>query len=187
MAISRLVVVGGARCVWEDYRTAPTKAADIMAVGNISLFCPDRVKYIASMHREVLSSMKELRQHTARIRWMRNESPETHGCGVLPKEFKGNTVPGGAVDKLWAHTELGMNPNGGSSGLFAALVGLKLGYKEIVLCGCPADSGNTYDPDWVRDEFRNKQQTWKKAADVFGGRVTSMSGFTKEFFGYPKL
>ena len=184
--MNRLVIIGASRNVWQDYWDAPTKQADKMAVGNVSLFCPDKLDYIASMHRECLSAMKELRQHTVRFKWHRNENPETHGYGIWPKTFNGVQIPGkGIVDRAWTPTDLGMTPNGGSSGLFAALVGLKLGYDEIILCGCPADNGNFYDPEWVSDNFTKKRKVWLGAKEFFDGRVKSMSGYTRSILGGP--
>lgn len=169
-----LIILGGARCVWDDYNDAPSKGNDIMAVGHVGLFCPEPIKYIASMHREVLPSLQELRWHICRIRWHRAERPETHGWSGV--EFFG-------VDKSWYDNDFPVSPRGGSSGMFAALIGLYLGYDEIVLCGCPADeTGNFYDVDCVNDDFRNKRKVW---TGVPRKKIRSMSGWTRDHFGAP--
>lgn len=84
----------------------------------------------------------------------------------------------------------------GTSGLGAAIVGVGLGYDQIVLCGIPLDDGpHNGEPPWRRCTFTNEAANsgkseinayWKKARDLaFHGRVKSMSGRTKDWFGCP--
>ena len=71
---------------------------------------------------------------------------------------------------------------GGSSGLFACLVGLGMGYDEIVLAGIPMDdSGHFYDPPTTEHKyFENLLPNWRYARDEwFEGKVRSLSGYTK--------
>lgn len=80
----------------------------------------------------------------------------------------------------------------GTSALPASHIGLLIGYDEVVLCGCPLDdSGHFFDPPWITSRFTREVPTiqhkgedvlayWVEASRVWKGRVTSMSGRTKE-------
>ena len=84
----------------------------------------------------------------------------------------------------------------GTSALGAAIVGVGLGYDQIVLCGIPLDDGpHNGEPPWRRCAFTNEAANsgkseinayWKRARDLaFHGRVKSMSGRTKDWLGCP--
>jgi len=78
----------------------------------------------------------------------------------------------------------------GTSGLGAVITGLWLGYDNIVLCGIPLDNRpHNGEPPWRKTNFVNEvrgdQKHWMKVADRFSGRVTSMSGQTRAWFGHP--
>lgn len=72
----------------------------------------------------------------------------------------------------------------GSSSLFAALIGLTLGYKALFLAGCPMDmEGHWYfgkehrGPEWREEDF----EAWREFTRLpMPGIVRSLSGFTKE-------
>lgn len=78
----------------------------------------------------------------------------------------------------------------GSSAMFGTLVGLALGYKKIVLAGCPLDMNGHYywpyktketlGPIWLGCDF----MAWidfKEQAEA--ERVRSMSGYTSKILG----
>jgi len=77
----------------------------------------------------------------------------------------------------------------GNSALFAASVGVKLGFNKIVLAGCPLDDlGHWYDrnekdnwPRWT-PAARNR---WQEFAAKHDGKVKSYSGITRDYFGMP--
>lgn len=83
----------------------------------------------------------------------------------------------------------------GTSGLGALLVAVGLGYSKIVLCGLPLDDGpHNGEPPWRRTTFETSEACgpkggginahWKRARDLAAdGKVRSMSGRTKEWFG----
>ena len=71
----------------------------------------------------------------------------------------------------------------GSTSLFSVLIGLEMGYKRIVLAGCPLDSkGHWYSqesesgPKW--DGF-NYQAWFEFVKDRRSHKVRSLSGYTK--------
>lgn len=85
----------------------------------------------------------------------------------------------------------------GTSGLGATLVGIGLGYDQIVLCGLPLDDGpHNGEPPWRRCKFASAEAAgpkdggvnahWKRARDLaFDSKVKSMSGRTREWLGAP--
>jgi hypothetical protein len=84
-----------------------------------------------------------------------------------------------------------MHNIGAYSGLFAAQVGICLGYEQIILCGVPQDnSGRFFDPPWVKGLTHGTDMPAKKCFREAVQRtpdlkrcVRSMSGWTKELFG----
>jgi len=68
---------------------------------------------------------------------------------------------------------------GGNSGVNAALLGVRLGYCDILLCGIPLDaSGWYFSPPWVNSSYDNECELdeWARRRVVFKGIVRSMSG-----------
>ncbi len=65
----------------------------------------------------------------------------------------------------------------GSSTLLGVFAALKLGYKKIILCGCPLED----------DKYKSFQNGWKVHLDKYVGKVRSMSGWTREFLGAPTM
>lgn len=86
-----------------------------------------------------------------------------------------------SVDYQWPL--VAPSPLSGSSSFLGAQASVGLGYKKIVLCGCPLIGVNLL-VSAVRyyDLF---QKGWIKYADKLEGKVRSMSGWTCEFLGCP--
>lgn len=79
---------------------------------------------------------------------------------------------------------------GGTSGLGGTLTAIALGYDKIVLCGMPLDDGpHNGEPPWRKTcfyiEVPEMDIHWKRAAEFFRGKITSMSGRTRDWFGEP--
>lgn len=73
-----------------------------------------------------------------------------------------------------------------TSGLAAAIVGCELGYDEVVLAGLPADDGGHFYPSDRFEEYGQDRYRflWEALRDnYFNGRVTSLSGNTREWLG----
>lgn len=71
-------------------------------------------------------------------------------------------------------------PPSGSSALLGTLAAFKLGYKRIILCGCPLDGKNIKGGSY--ESFRIG---WEAAEKEMNDRVRSMSGWTRDFLGAP--
>lgn len=159
----RLLVLGCARCVWDDLNAAlgtGWESADVMAVNDAISYCPGQVDHAYSDHVEFLQAWAR------RSRWRPDLHTATPGA------------PEGVREWPW--------PRHGTSALGAVYTGLALGYDEIMLCGVPLDgTGHFYDPYWVGSpQFAGEERYWRNAAErIFGGRVRSMSGRTKAILG----
>ena len=108
----------------------------------------------------------------------------------IPAAMEKRKACGGNTDyKVISHLYAGgvdivepFDPPSGSSALLGVLAALKMGYKKIILCGCPLQ--NLGVPDKEYEQFR---KGWiAKYAQVMG-KVKSMSGWTKEFLGAPTV
>ena len=75
----------------------------------------------------------------------------------------------------------------GSTGLFATLIGLAMGYRRVALAGVPMDSkghwyfgDETYGPKWTMESY----QAWLEFAATPGAKkVVSLSGYTRTILG----
>lgn len=160
-----LLIMGGARCLWDDWMATTVENYDIMAVNFSALFLRTHVDHIFSMHSNILKVLKE---------FLHKQKPQ-------PITHSNQAYDG--VDRVWPYVL-----HNGSSGCYAATVGVALGYEQVILCGCPADNtGNFYDPTWHDDFFKKKRPVWELANDkYFEGKVFSMSGWTNELLGGPE-
>jgi len=78
----------------------------------------------------------------------------------------------------------------GSTSFFAVLAGLEMGYKRIILAGCPLDSNGHWcfpdekdGPKWTGATY----QVWFEFTnDIRSDLVRSMSGYTKILLGDPR-
>jgi hypothetical protein len=166
---NKLIIIGSAPCATEDFYSCLDRIGNIrlfnrdfdaMAIG---LDAVDRVtwplKYVATNHVEDIPAIRQRRE-----------------------KFQGNInyqlvsyKPHPGVDIVQP-----LGPVSGSSAILGALSGITLGYKKIILCGCPltgnAPEGNPYEafrPGWVAQ--------YESVKD----KVRSMSGWTRELLGAP--
>lgn len=179
-----LLIMGGGRVatgdqqkprfetVWDDYAKVRPWKGEIMAVNDVGMHLHDRVRHWVTLHAEYAPG------------WMAFRKGHLYGSGDTPMWHGHKAKPG--IDVVWE-----MDQIGGTSGLFACFVALLLGYEEIVLAGVPMNgAGHYFDPPWYGSSFddRSTELVWKWAAmNVFEGRVTSLSGRTKEWLGVPKV
>lgn len=157
---NRLIVVGSAPNAAQDIEKVPRKDGyDFMAVGMDAIEkCVYPISLVATNHLEDLPVIDRLMAARGQKEF-RLVSYQKHPRVDVVVSYEGTS---------------------GSSAIIGALGGLQMGYEKIVLCGCPlqgnAPEGNPYEAF---------QQGWiEHKKDVFG-KVTSMSGWTKEFLGAP--
>lgn len=170
----KLIVAAGAACLWEDLekgRWSPECA--VLTVNDITMHFPGPVAHAYSNDARWLPKWVEARRELLLKR---------HGpIGHVHSNHRG-------VQWEWPW------PGHGTSLLGGVYTGLALGYSQIIICGGPLDdSPHYFEPPWMKTNFsrevgdRNgKMRYWTRAKDeIFGGRVTSVSGRTKELLGEP--
>lgn len=173
------VVMATGRCVWDDltYRFDPEgNHADVIAVNNMILYWKGRVHHGCSMHPEEPGLWRALRPYY-----------QGEGSHVLTHGYRLHGKMGiPECDVIWDIPA----GKGGTSSLLAVMVGLALGYTRIVLAGVPLDgNGHFYDPPDMKipvfsSDFLKGE--WLQASkNYFDGRVRSLSGRTREWFGEP--
>lgn len=158
-----LLILGGARCVWDDYAQVRPWKGEILAVNDIGATLHEPIAHWVSLHPEYFPGWRTYRE--------RHGYPRGWTCHA-PKMRDG-------VDVAWP-----LEMRGGSSGLFAVHIALLMGYDEIVLAGVPMDgSGHYFDPPWVNqsDFGRPEEMSWEQAMSHFAGRVRSLSGRTRDW------
>lgn len=172
-----LVICASARCVWDDLKKINWSSHDIMCVNDLVMHFPGVVKHAYSNDRHMLP------------RWVAARRPQY--VDKFPGDIYVHTCNGGEGLYVWPF------PGHGTSSLNAVYVGLAMGYENIILAGMPLDnSGHYFDPPigWdsqVYSNFSNEvadrdglPRYWDMAAkDIFGGRVKSLSGRTKDLLG----
>ena len=175
------LVVGGARCVWNDIRPFHAEYGgkfggkfDVICVNDVGMHFPGPVKHLYSNNHLFLEKWKSAR---------RDQFVSTYGAIKLTHSQQ----QGGNVTWPW--------PGSGTSGLGAVYTALALGYDPVIICGIPLDdSGHYFDMSETRSSFTKQVplkgsgviKYWHKAReDVFQGRVTSMSGRTRDLLGSP--
>lgn len=157
--------MGIAPCLEEDL--AAIKDHDLYDFMAIGLDCSDRVSFdiqhATSYHTNEFVQFEERRRKIGG-----NLSYITHS----------HQAP---CDRLWPL--VAPSPHSGSSAFLGAQAGVGMGYKKIILCGCPMTGAN-HDPK-NKERYEVFQAGWIKFKDMLQGKVRSMSGWTKEFLGCP--
>ena len=139
-----------------------------MGVNYAGLHYPDPIDHLVSIHSDRIGLMGLLRQAQRPQGPIRVHAPE-QALGVT------DVHP-------WGH---GL---GGTSSLFAALLGLELGYDKVVLAGVPLDGSNYfYGPPGEKsisgsDTVKN---AWAAHLPKLNHRVVSCSGWTRALLGGP--
>lgn len=186
----KLLIVASGRCVWDDLEelgcihvmTGYEKVkfdGDIMAVNDIGMHLPARIKHWYSNDGYMLPRWRDARRPEYRDHLDKN--------GI---EFHSFRTYGHNFIHQWPW------PGHGGSGLNSVYTGLGLGYDEVIIAGMPSDnSGHYFDPPWVGTNFENmvpnvkdgtENRWWRQARmKIFDGRVKAMSGRPAEWLGRP--
>jgi hypothetical protein len=181
-----LIICGDAACIWADLEAFGARkdlgrgrvekcGFDIMTVNKAVETMPANIEHIYSNEPDLLAKFCAARRNEYEKEF---ETPRhSHAC----KNGASHVWPFGGH---------------GTSGLGAALVGVGLGYDEIVLCGLPLDDGpHNGEPPWRVCRFTREaansgdsgeNRYWQKARKLaFEGKVKSMSGRTRLWLGAP--
>ena len=112
----------------------------------------------------------------------------TYHPGEIPEIRKRREQAGGNLDYQVISMEVRegvdivepFRPPSGSSSLLGALTGLRIGYKRIILCGCPMTG-----KDAAGGSYETFRPGWEAVKKELNGCVRSMSGWTQQFLGPP--
>lgn len=169
-----LLVIGTARCVWDDLDWLGEWPGDAMCVNDVAEHYQGRVRHLFSLYPDLLQGWRKVRRH--RFPGVDGPLVDTHSHRNGPE-----------IDRIWPPAVMG-----GTSGLGAALAGLMLGYAPVLLAGTPiANIGHYYDPPGAPTGGPGQEHVrlrWIEMRDtVFHGRVLSLSGWTREVLGTPAV
>lgn len=171
-----LLVIGSAACVWDDLqRYDHLHQGDRMAVNDMIAYYPeDYLQWGVTLHPDKLTAWRLLRDFRTRKR---------HKPSVKIHSARSTSL----VDYVWP-----LHNNGGTSGIFGAIIGLLMGYERIILVGIPCDdSPRFFDPPWKNHILFGAENVLKEWPELIKGvpeakeRITSLSGRTREIFGEP--
>jgi hypothetical protein len=176
--VKSAIVIGGARCVFDDIDAACALARfDLWIVCNdIGGVLRDDIDYWVTLHPEKLRGWQDKRaaagfnQDYKSIIHVRSDEE----CTGRPR-----------IDEVIPYEWDGVSGSG-SSGLFAVRVAKLKGAKRIVLAGVPmtAKAGHFFDDkDW--GEFDSFLGTWAQLEARLKKCCRSMSGWTAALLGKP--
>ena len=158
-----LIITGAAPCVIADINALSFPeycTVDWMAIG---LDAVDKynwpIKYVATYHPVDIPEIRKRREL----------------AGGNTDYLLISQAPGPGVDIVEP-----FRPPSGSSSLLGVLAALRMGYRRIILCGCPLTGNNAKG-----SKYETFQAAWQAFSKELAGRVRSMSGWTAEFLGRP--
>lgn len=173
-----LVILGAGSTLWQDYSKIFDKhKGDYMGINRVIIDFPGHLEHAVSAHSTSLVLLALLRRYYYPLQTHMN----THSCQIEePWAYENHLIP----QFLWDFPDY----YHGSSGMVGVLAGLVMGYDNIVLAGMPMDETGYYcNPFWTFKYIEHFMGDWEKAAkSTFNGRVTSLSGNTRELLGEPK-
>ncbi len=169
----RLLIFGTARCLWEDRDKAHAllkgKTHHVMCINDAAIHVMGHpINHIVSLHAEFPGALRKIQMAARNL-----GQSQTH-----------SDKPNGGIDIVWNFYNVG-----GTSALFGAKIGIAMGYKKIILCGCPLDGTGHYWEDPSTKGILDCHaigDVWRSAArDYLHGYVKSFSGRTKDYLGEP--
>jgi len=161
------VIIGGGKTMWDEFEEVKALGDyDRICVNVAGMFIPNPVRHLFSWHAPQISAIKKFR--------MAEMPGDESLCHSVRQDI--------GIDVVWY-----LCGRASTSGLSAIDFAFLLGYQKYILCGVPMDaSGYFYKPTINHeffDRFRHKEVHDK--AQQYPNKIRSMSGFTKEIFGYP--
>lgn len=153
-----VLILGGAECLASDLAALGEWSGPVMAVNESGIAAP-RLDLWVSLHPNKLHF------------WML-------------KRGKWDFLSCGIHKKFGDYCDFYQEPRwNGSSGLYAVDVALSLGASGAVLCGVPMDGSKNAHRGKEWTPFEHYRKGWIDALPTLKGRVTSMSGWTREVLG----
>ena len=162
-----ILILGGAKCVWEDVDSLKEWEHGVAAVNDIGSQWPGKLAFWATLHPRKFKH------------WEKQRRLNGYPNGYVKYSHKYGRPMTDYVYPDW----------GGSSGLFAIKIARLLAYDNIILAGIPMESDQAH--------FFNKSQEWldaEKYRKAWISReaeikpfVSSCSGWTRRLLGGPNM
>ena len=167
-----LVIIGPAVNVWDEVeKYGQATSVTRMAINEMIPITPvflSSIHHAVSMHPEVVIGGKIM---------VNNHGIHCHTHSMRQYNSRDS------IEHLWGMRGIT------HSGLFGAVIAVLMGYYPVVLCGMPADdSPYCYGPKSWRVKWHEGETAhgaWKPLVPVLKGKVFSMSGNTRKWFGAP--
>jgi len=162
------LVLGSASTVWDDAEAAwEYQPKVIVACNEIGVSWADRLDVWCTLHPEKME------------RWREERAARSHPPAG---EHIGHTQwPG--VDRTVCHLWPGQNTSA-SSGGYAAKIALEFA-DHVILAGVPLTPLPHFNRDLGWQDFASYRTGWEQSLPHIEGRVSSMSGWTRELLGHP--
>ena len=176
-----LLIIGCGRGVWEDLHQIDHDhwKGDKMVVKDIGAYYYRPIDHWFTRYPEHLPG------------WVGHYQRRMEKAGKTLKSFLRHAQKEGpSVDHVWRFEGMASHL---CSGLRAIVVGLALGYDEVVLAGIPKDNSGHFYSSPYEDYFGNHseerfgEEVMQHMDRLFRGRVSSLSGNTKKWLGAPNL
>lgn len=165
--MKRVVVLGGADGVWEEFERASTLFTpdEIVAVNNAGRDYSGFVHHWCTLHPELFSL------------WEKQRSAK--GYPLALNRWTGN-APG-----YWPDIKRG-RVHSGSSGRLGVDIAQLIGATHIVLCGIPlSPEAEHYDKPGSWEAGKTYREQWLNEHPIFKPVTRSMSGWTRDLLGEP--
>lgn len=170
-----ILIIGPARNVWDDLKNIEEyDVQQVMTVNMMTALYPFPVDHHVSLDKNVARTVR-----TCRERFIDENFFYSH-----TQEYEDGSIP-------WY-----IDHQGGTTGLFAVLVAVCLGFRKIILAGVPlSNEGYFYYPpdfkvrNWCKYDERSIRIAWVEQIQKgsWSNMVRSCSGRTASFFGKPDL
>lgn len=175
----RALIVGTARCVWDDL-----EAFDRLRISGVAVIA---INFMGTVWPVTKRLEHWVSLHTDPWMWRYWLQARANGTGDVAAE----TIAPGHVDGISRVIPAYRDEQLGTSGLYAASIAFReLGYEQGWLVGVPMDgSGHFYDPPGLHSRYDGEHYAalWKATNEwCFQGRLRSMSGRTREWLGGPE-
>jgi hypothetical protein len=156
-----ILIIGSAVCVKDDLaRYDHLHAGERMAVNDMIPAYKGKLDHVASLHPDKLYFWCKARPDKPIVHL-------SHRAGGWP-------------DTVWP-----LHADGATSGLFAVIISLLMGFDSIVLAGIPVSDEVKITGEVGKIGAEVMQKEWLIFSKFFGGKVKSLSGWTREKFGEP--
>lgn len=155
------LIIGSAACVWDDLAAWGDRPARAIAVNRMIGAYKGRLWAGATLHPELAAEFRASRPG----KWPLFAPKEASGVTrIHPKRDQWN----------------------GTSVLYAVRIALAHGAERVAVAGAPLDEGPHFDHDGtLRPHLTQYRLSWSRYTDELGGRVRSLSGWTRDLLGHP--